>query len=130
MEEVLSPVGKKYTGIGEYAGAIARYNLENERYPEIKATTSLLPHHSLLCLPVSILLGRRDRVYLLLYSRKKLAGKAHVKPGKRAKPPHNISCLHHDQATIKGEVVHRYYDSEEEANSSLQSCRASKVLPP
>jgi len=127
MEEVLSPAGKEYTWIGGYAGVIARYDLGNERYPEIKATISLLPHHSLLYLPVSILLGRRDRVYLLIYSRKKLDGKAHVKPGKKTKPPHNISCLHHDQATIKGEVVQRYYDSEEEANSltSILSCLKS-----
>jgi hypothetical protein len=127
MEEALSPVEKEYTWIGGYAGAIAHYNLENEEYPEIKVTISLLPHHSLLYFPVSILLGRRDRMYLLIYSQRKLAGKAHVKPGKKAKLPHNISCLHRDQVVIRGEVVHRYYDSEEEAKflTSILSCLKS-----
>jgi len=127
MEEALSPVEKEYTWIGGYAGAIARYNLGNEEYPEIKATISLLPHHSLLYLPISILLGRRDRVYLLIYSQRKLAGKAHVKPGKKAKPPHNVSCLHCDQVAIRGEMIHRYYDSEEEAKflTSILSCLKS-----
>jgi hypothetical protein len=127
MEVALSPVEKEYTWIGGYAGVVARYSLENEEYPEIKATISLLPHHSLLYLPVSILLGRRDRVYLLIHSQRKLTGKAHVKPGKKAKLPHNISCLHRDQVTIRGEVVHRCYDSEEEAKflTSILSCLKS-----
>jgi len=66
-------------------------------------------------------------MYLLIYSQRKLAGKAHVKPGKKAKLPHNISCLHRDQVVIRGEVVHRYYDSEEEAKflTSILSCLKS-----
>ena len=67
MEEALQPVNKNYTWIGGYVGVVAEYDLKHEVYEKVKGTISLLPHHSLLYFPISLLLGRRDRVYILIY---------------------------------------------------------------
>jgi len=112
MEEALQPVNKNYTWIGGYVGVVSEYDLKHEVYEKVKGTISLLPHHSLLYFPISLLLGRRDRVYILVYPKRKLKGKAHIAIGK-IKDISNVSFK--DEIELKGVVVQRRYDSKEEA---------------
>lgn len=111
MEEALQPTDKNYTWIGGYVGVVAEYDLKHEIYEKVKGTISLLPHHSLLYFPISLLLGRRDRVYLLIYPKRKLKGKAHIAIGK-IKDISKVSFK--DEIELKGVVVERRYDSKEE----------------
>lgn len=111
MEEALQPVNKNYTWIGGYVGVVAEYDLKHEIYEKVKGTISLLPHHSLLYFPISLLLGRRDRVYILIYPKRKLKGKAHIAIGK-IKDISKVSFK--DEIELKGVVVERRYDSKEE----------------
>lgn len=116
MEEALRPKEKNYTWIGGYVGVVAEYTLEDENYSKVKATISLLPHHSLLYLPISLLLGRKDRVYFLIYPKRKLKGRAHVLSGKK---PSSLKGLPRfsfvDSVTLKGVNLKRYYNSKDEA---------------
>lgn len=112
MEEALQPVNKNYTWIGGYVGVVAEYDLKHEVYEKVKGTISLLPHHSLLYFPLSLLLGRRDRVYILIYPKRKLKGKAHITRGKIK----GISqASFKDTVRVKGVVLQRRYNSKEEA---------------
>jgi len=111
MEEALQPVNKNYTWIGGYVGVVTEYDLKHEIYEKVKGTISLLPHHSLLYFPISLLLGRRDRVYILIYPKRKLKGKAHIAIGK-IKDISKVSFK--DEIELKGVVVERRYDSKEE----------------
>lgn len=112
MEEALQPVNKNYTWIGGYVGVVAEYDLKHEVYEKVKGTISLLPHHSLLYFPISLLLGRRDRVYILIYPKRKLKGKAHITRGKIK----GISqASFKDTVRVKGVVLQRCYNSKEEA---------------
>ena len=111
MEESLQPTDKNYTWIGGYVGVVAEYDLKHEIYEKVKGTISLLPHHSLLYFPISLLLGRRDRVYILIYPKRKLKGKAHIAIGK-IKDISKVSFK--DEIELKGVVVERRYDSKEE----------------
>lgn len=112
MEEALQPVNKNYTWIGGYVGVVAEYDLKHEVYEKVKGTISLLPHHSLLYFPISLLLGRRDRVYILIYPKRKLKGKAHITRGKIK----GISqASFKDTVIVKGVVLQRSYNSKEEA---------------
>ncbi len=112
MEEALQPVNKNYTWIGGYVGVVAEYDLKHEVYEKVKGTISLLPHHSLLYFPLSLLLGRRDRVYILIYPKRKLKGKAHITRGK-IKGISQTSFK--DTVRVKGVVLQRRYNSKEEA---------------
>ncbi|MEN2995706.1 MAG: hypothetical protein ABC360_01635 [Acetomicrobium sp.] len=112
MEEVLQPVNKNYTWIGGYVGVVAEYDLKHDVYEKVKGTISLLPHHSLLYFPISLLLGRRDRVYILIYPKRKLKGKAHITRGK-IKGISQTSFK--DTVRVKGVVLQRRYNSKEEA---------------
>lgn len=112
MEEALQPVNKNYTWIGGYVGVVAEYDLKHEVYEKVKGTISLLPHHSLLYFPISLLLGRRDRVYILIYPKRKLKGKANITRGKIK----GISqASFKDTVRVKGVVLQRSYNSKEEA---------------
>ena len=129
MEEALRPKEKNYTWIGGYVGVVAEYVLEDENYSKVKATISLLPHHSLLYLPISLLLGRKDRVYFLIYPKRKLKGRAHVLFGKK---PSSLKGLPRfsfvDTVTLKGVNLKRYYNSKDEAEFLTKV--ASRVKDP
>jgi len=116
MEEALRPKEKNYTWIGGYVGVVAEYTLEDENYSKAKATISLLPHHSLLYLPISLLLGRKDRVYFLIYPKRKLKGRAHVLSGKKSSSLKGLPRFSFvDSVTLKGVNLKRYYNSKDEA---------------
>jgi hypothetical protein len=116
MEEALRPKEKNYTWIGGYVGVVAEYTLEDENYSKAKATISLLPHHSLLYLPISLLLGRKDRVYFLIYPKRKLKGRAHVLSGKKSSSLKGLPRFSFvDSVTLKGVNLKRYYNSKGEA---------------
>ncbi len=116
MEEALRPKEKNYTWIGGYVGVVAEYTLEDENYSKVKATISLLPHHSLLYLPISLLLGRKDRVYFLIYPKRTLKGKAHVLSGKKSSSLKGLPRFSFvDSVTLKGVNLKRYYNSKDEA---------------
>lgn len=110
LERILQPVEKEYIWIGGYVGVIAEYELKKKEFSGVKATISLLPRHSFLYFPFSLLIGRRDRVYLLIKSGQKLTSRVHLKPGKRARKPAQVEDLEHDTVQIGRTVLKRWYD--------------------
>ncbi len=74
LEENLKPLDKEYTWLGGYVGFKARYKLRNT---EVEATLTLLPRHALLYLPISLLVNKADKLYILVRGRIDL-GELHI----------------------------------------------------
>lgn len=118
LEKVIEPLDTSYTWIGGYVGVVGKYKIKDKRFSIIETTVSLLPRHSLLYFPISLLIGRRDRVEFLLRSHRTLRHRVHIKPGKKAKKPKNISRLEElncDTVEKDGQYLKRWYDDQEVA---------------
>ncbi|WP_290596336.1 MULTISPECIES: hypothetical protein [unclassified Archaeoglobus] len=73
--EVFKPVDKTYTWLGGYIGYRASFELEDGT--KLEYTLTLLPRHSLLYFPISLLTNRHDKLYLV-FRLKELGGEAHL----------------------------------------------------
>lgn len=77
LEELLKPVTTKYVNIGGAIGYNFEYSLKAP-FTKAKGTFTLAPRQSMLYLPVSRLIGVRDRFFLNLYISRPLVGEGHV----------------------------------------------------
>jgi hypothetical protein len=76
-ESIFEPKDMEYINIGGAIGFNVAYKLR-EPWKEAKGTFTLFPRHSLLYMPMSLLIGSSDRYYLNLYADRKLAGEGHI----------------------------------------------------
>lgn len=76
-EDVLKPEDTRYVNIGGTIGYNFVYKLQGP-FKEAKGTFTLLPRHSALYLPLSLLITRHDKYYLQLFANGKLAGEGHI----------------------------------------------------
>jgi hypothetical protein len=76
-ERVLKPKDTEYTNFGGTIGYNFVYRLK-EPLREAKGTFTLLPRHSILYLPISLVIARHDRYYLTIFTHKKLIGEGHI----------------------------------------------------
>ena len=67
LEEIFKPVEKKITAIGGSIGYHATFILNHPRINKIDLTLVLLPRHSLLWLPFSLLIFRHDRLRITAF---------------------------------------------------------------
>lgn len=77
LEDVLKPISTNYVNIGGAIGYNFTHALPNP-YASAKGTITLSPRHSLLYLPVSLLMGIRDRFFVNVFTKKKLRGEGHL----------------------------------------------------
>jgi len=76
-EAAVRPRETEYVNIGGCIGYHLTYALAAP-FREAKGTFTLLPRHSLLYLPISILIRRHDRFYLQLFTDERLPGAGHI----------------------------------------------------
>jgi hypothetical protein len=76
-EKVLDPSETEYVNIGGTLGYNFTFKL-TDPFTEAKGTFTLLPRHSILYLPLSFLITRHDRLYLNIFTGKKLMGEGHI----------------------------------------------------
>lgn len=77
LEEVLRPTSTEYVNIGGSIGHNFTYALSGE-WTRARGTFTLSPRHSLLYLPLSRLLGMRDRLFLNVFTERPFRGEGHV----------------------------------------------------
>lgn len=65
LERALKPVDTSYTWIGGLIGFHAGFHVPG--FSRVKITCTMLPRHSIAFLPVSLLLGRGDRLHVTFY---------------------------------------------------------------
>ncbi len=78
LEAAFKPGHTNYVNIGGAIGYNFVYALSGGLWTSAKGTITLSPRHSLLYLPISRLLGFRDRFYINLFTKKKIRGEAHL----------------------------------------------------
>lgn len=78
METAVKPLDQQYTWIGGYLGYRADYQMKDDVMKAIKVTLHLKPRMSIFYLPVSRFTMPRDRMYVVIESKKGLPGEAHL----------------------------------------------------
>ena len=78
VEAALKPADQMYTWIGGYLGFRADYQMKDEVIKVIKVTLHLKPRMSIMYLPVSRFTMPRDKMYVVIESKKHLPGEAHL----------------------------------------------------
>ena len=89
-ESVFAPKDSEYVNIGGAIGYNFTYKLRDP-WKEMKGTFTLFPRHSLIYMPISLLIGGADRFFANLYCEKKLAGEGHI-----------VEARHFRRAKIEG----------------------------
>lgn len=108
--KVFKPKDKTYTWIGGYIGYRADFELENGL--RLEYTLTLLPRHSLLYFPISLITNRHDKLFLV-FKLKGLNGEAHlIKRGYyRFKPKiENEIALRREIVRVGGHEYELLYD--------------------
>ncbi len=77
LEELLKPSSTNYVNIGGSIGYNFAFALSGN-WSKAKGTMTLNARHSLLYLPLSLLLGVRDRFFMNIFTKKRLRGEAHL----------------------------------------------------
>ena len=78
LETALKPADQMYTWIGGYLGFRADYQLKDDVIKVIKATLHLKPRMSIMYLPVSRFTMPKDKLYVVIESKRGLPGEAHL----------------------------------------------------
>ena len=77
IEDILHPKESHYVNIGGAIGYNFTYKLR-EPWKDAKGTITFFPRHSLLYIPLSMLIGGSDRFFINIFTDKKLAGEGHI----------------------------------------------------
>lgn len=76
---VINPHDKTFTNIGGCVGCHARlYPRERNLVTQVDATLTLLPRHSWLYMPISLLIMRYDRLFITVHVTGRLPGEGHL----------------------------------------------------
>lgn len=77
LEEILRPTATNYVNIGGSIGYNFSYALSGT-WSRAKGTYTVNARNSLLYLPISLLLGVRDRFFINIFTKKNIKGEAHL----------------------------------------------------
>ena len=80
LVDVIHPDDQNFINIGGMVGYHANLLIEGKDNPfsKVEATITLLPRHSLLYMPISLMIMRFDRLFITLHQRGKLSGEGHL----------------------------------------------------
>jgi len=80
LVDVVRPDDQRFTNIGGLVGYHANLliNQKDRPFSKVEATITLLPRHSLLYMPISLMIMRFDRLFITLHQRGTLAGEGHL----------------------------------------------------
>lgn len=78
--DVIRPDDQSFTNIGGLVGYHANLLIHRKDRPfsKVEATITLLPRHSLLYMPISLMIMRFDRLFITLHQRAALYGEGHL----------------------------------------------------
>lgn len=76
-ENLLDPKETNYVNIGGAIGYNFTYKLRDP-WKEMKGTFTFFPRHSLLYMPISMIVGGSDRFFLNLFTGRRLIGEGHI----------------------------------------------------
>jgi len=78
IEEVVKPEDKDYVWLGGYIGFRAEYKVNRGNIRKFEYTLTLLPRHSILYFPISLLTSRHDKLYFVIRPFVEIRREAHL----------------------------------------------------
>jgi hypothetical protein len=80
LVDVIKPDDQHFTNIGGMVGHHANLFINKKKHPfsKVDATITLLPRHSLLYMPISLMIMRFDRLFITLYQKTAFPGEGHL----------------------------------------------------
>ncbi len=78
IKDVVKPEDETYTWLGGYIGFRAEYKVNRDNLRKLEYTLTLLPRHSLLYFPVSLVTARHDKLYLVFKPFAQIKREAHL----------------------------------------------------
>ncbi|AIU70637.1 membrane protein [Thermococcus eurythermalis] len=113
IKEVVKPESEDYTWLGGYIGFRAEYKVNRNNTRKFEYTLTLLPRHSILYFPISLLTSRHDKLYIVVRPFAQIKREAHLiqKGYYRLKPDiENEDFLQKETIEIAGKQYEALYE--------------------
>lgn len=78
IEEVIKPKDKEYVWLGGYIGFRAYYKVNEGNIDKFENTLTLLPRQSILYMPISKMISRHDKLYIVVRPYSQIKREAHL----------------------------------------------------
>ncbi len=78
VKGVIKPRDENYTWLGGYIGFRAEYKVNHDNIRKFEYTLTLLPRHSILYFPISLLTSRHDKLYIVVRPLAQIKREAHL----------------------------------------------------
>lgn len=78
VKEIVKPEDENYTWLGGYIGFRAEYKVNRDNIRKFEYTLTLLPRHSILYFPISLLTSRHDKLYFVIRPFVEIRREAHL----------------------------------------------------
>ncbi len=78
VKEIVKPEDENYTWLGGYIGFRAEYKVNRDNIRKFEYTLTLLPRHSILYFPISLLTSRHDKLYFVIRPFAEIRREAHL----------------------------------------------------
>lgn len=118
IEEVVKPKDKDYVWLGGYIGFRAQYKIERDNLRKFEYTLTLLPRHSLLYFPISLLTSRHDKLFIVARPYSTIKREAHIiqKGYYRLRPNiENEPLLQRDEVEVNGKRYELLFEKRRDA---------------
>ncbi|MCD6373234.1 MAG: hypothetical protein J7L37_06790 [Thermococcus sp.] len=113
VKDVIKPEDETYTWLGGYIGFRAEYKVNRDNIRKFEFTLTLLPRHSILYFPISLLTSRHDKLYIVIRPFAQIKREAHLiqKGYYRLKPDiENEAFLQKETVEIAGKKYEALYE--------------------
>ena len=113
VKEIVKPEDENYTWLGGYIGFRAEYKVNRGNIRKFEYTLTLLPRHSILYFPISLLTSRHDKIYFVIRPFAEIRREAHLiqKGYYRLKPDiENEDFLQRETVEIAGKQYEALYE--------------------
>ncbi|MBP1912906.1 hypothetical protein [Thermococcus stetteri] len=113
IEEVVKPEDKDYVWLGGYIGFRANYKINRDNIRKFEYTLTLLPRHSILYFPISLVTSRHDKLYIVVRPFAQIKREAHLiqKGYYRLKPGiENEPLLQKEEVEIAGKKYEALFE--------------------
>ncbi|MDI3475711.1 MAG: hypothetical protein PWQ79_902 [Thermococcaceae archaeon] len=78
VKEVVKPEDENYTWLGGYIGFRAEYKVNRDNIRKFEYTLTLLPRHSILYFPISLVTSRHDKLFIVVKPFAQIKREAHL----------------------------------------------------
>ncbi|WP_054841519.1 hypothetical protein [Thermococcus peptonophilus] len=113
IKDVVKPEDENYTWLGGYIGFRAEYKVNRDNIRKFEYTLTLLPRHSILYFPISLVTSRHDKLFIVVKPFAQIKREAHLiqKGYYRLRPDiENVELLQREEIEIAGKKYEALFE--------------------